>query len=587
LASTKRDGLRKNPEPSLISVEAVANSLASRPPAINGANVSLVSDIPMGDPTPRNDAMSRPNSDDWIEAETEELASHDKLHTYIWVKIADLPPGTKIYNCRPVYKEKINPETLKVERYKARFTIAAFSHTMKQGIDYDEKYASTANWSTIILILQLGVSRGWRIWLIDVKTFFLYGRLPLNTKVFMAPFPNHPLRPGWCLQLLAAIYGLPIAARCAQEELVANLTLDGLFIQADCDDCLFVMAPNPSGAEFVIGTHVDDSTCTGNQLGYELTVARLKSVFEITIVAEPKVILGVQLERDYNSKTLKLHQESFINQALAEFKLENSNCKDLPMDPGVANSVLKKIVGLQEKKDDASKSGGFESVCRSMIGKLLFLKCRPDVAFATSFMARFAACAGPDEFRRIKNIFLYLKKDPSRGIILSGIGNDSLSAFSDADLGGDPQSVRSTSGVILRMNGGGALFFSAKLQKKVSDSTFMAETYAAHRACKEILFFVDLCTFLKFKVTLPIPLCVDNGNVYNLNSGSINHAGSKHFRISQSFIVDCIRRGIVKMMKIDSRVNFSDALTKALGKVLHYQHCYDCFGDKLFRGVLE
>ena len=42
----------------------------------------------MGDPTSRSDAMSRPSADDWIEAESEELASHDKLNTYMWVKIS-------------------------------------------------------------------------------------------------------------------------------------------------------------------------------------------------------------------------------------------------------------------------------------------------------------------------------------------------------------------------------------------------------------------------------------------------------------------------------------------------------------------
>jgi len=590
LAAERRSSLRKNPEPSLISVEAVANSLASCRPAFpvnNGANVNLVSDVPMGDPTSRSDAMSRSNADDWIEAESEELASHDRLNTYMWVKISDLAPGTKIYNCRPVYKEKINPETLKVERHKARFTIGAFKHTMKQGIDYDEKYASTANWSTIILILQLAVSRGWRIWLIDVKTFFLYGRLPLTSKVYMQPFPNHPSRPGWCLQLLAAIYGLPVAARQAQKEFVTALLLDGLFNQAPCDDCLFIMAPNPSGAMFALSTHVDDSTCTGNQLGYELTIARLKSVFEITIVPEPKVILGVQLERDYNAKTLKLHQTNYINKAITEFELDHANCKILPMDPGVANAVLKKIVEMQGRKNNPPKAGGLESLARAMVGKLLYLKCRPDVAFATSFMARFAACAGPDEVRLLKNIFLYLKNDPSRGIVLKGNGDDSLSAFSDADLGGDPQSTKSTSGVTLHMNGGGALFFASKLQRKVADSTFMAETYAAHRACREILFFVDLCKALGLKITLPIPLSVDNDNVFNLNTESINHAGSKHFRIAQCFIVDCIRRGIVKMVKVDSRRNHADLLTKALLRALHNAHADTCFGDKHSGGVLE
>ena len=170
----------------------------------------------------------------------------------------------------------------------------------------------------------------------------------------MRPFPNHPSRPrpDWILQLLASIYGLPVAARQAQKEFVIGLTKDGLFTQATCDDCLFIMTPNPSGAMFVLSTHVDDSTCTGNQLGYELTVARLKSIFEITIVPEPKLILGVQLERDYDAKTLKFHQENYISKALSEFKLDGSNCKDLPMDPGVANAVLKKIVELAASKNN-------------------------------------------------------------------------------------------------------------------------------------------------------------------------------------------------------------------------------------------
>ena len=65
-------------------------------PKSNNANVSLISDVPLGDSTSRSDAMSRSNADDWIAAETEELASHDKLQTYIWVKEADLIPGSKI-----------------------------------------------------------------------------------------------------------------------------------------------------------------------------------------------------------------------------------------------------------------------------------------------------------------------------------------------------------------------------------------------------------------------------------------------------------------------------------------------------------
>ena len=84
----------------------------------------------------------------------------------------------------------------------------------------------------------------------------------------------------------------------------------------------------------------------------------MNSIFEITIVPEPKLILGVQLERDYDAKTLKLHQENYINKALSKFKLDGSNCKDLPMDPSVANAVLKKVVELAASKNNPAQVGG-------------------------------------------------------------------------------------------------------------------------------------------------------------------------------------------------------------------------------------
>jgi hypothetical protein len=248
------------------------------------------------------------------------------------------------------------------------------------------------------------------------------------------------------------------------------------------------------------------------------------------------------------------------------------------MDPGVASTVLKKIVELSKAKGKTTEQG-HETELRAKVGKLIYLKTRPDLAYATGFMARFCHSAGKEEVRNVNNIFLYAKKDPSRGIILNGDPDYILEAYADADLGGNPHSVKSTSGVVICMGNGGALLYRSKLQRMVADSTGMAEVYAAHRACRELQFFIDLCKELAMPIVLPIPLCVDNESVFKLNSGAINHAGSKHYRIAQAFIVDMINAGKIKLVKIDTKKNRSDQLTKALGRQLHGVHSSANFGD--------
>ena len=46
---------------------------------------------------------------------------------------------------------------------------------MKQGIDYKEKYAATAHWSTYIIVLTYAATKDYDLTLFDIKTFFLYG----------------------------------------------------------------------------------------------------------------------------------------------------------------------------------------------------------------------------------------------------------------------------------------------------------------------------------------------------------------------------------------------------------------------------
>jgi hypothetical protein len=60
-----------------------------------------------------------------------------------------------------------------VEKLKARFVPKGFSQ--KEGIDYDETFASVAKYTSIKVVIFNAAEMGWRIHQMDMKTAFLNG----------------------------------------------------------------------------------------------------------------------------------------------------------------------------------------------------------------------------------------------------------------------------------------------------------------------------------------------------------------------------------------------------------------------------
>jgi len=73
-----------------------------------------------------------------------------------------------------VYKLKRNSDG-EVVKHKAR--LVAKGYVQKQGVDFEEVFASVARLDTIRLILALAANRGWQVHHLDVKSAFLNGEL--------------------------------------------------------------------------------------------------------------------------------------------------------------------------------------------------------------------------------------------------------------------------------------------------------------------------------------------------------------------------------------------------------------------------
>ena len=96
---------------------------------------------------------------------------HSIMKNDVW-EIVPRPEGKSVVTSRWLYKLKHAADG-SVEKYKARFVARGFSQV--EGIDYDETFASVAQYTSIRSLISIAAEMGWKIHQIDVKTAFLNG----------------------------------------------------------------------------------------------------------------------------------------------------------------------------------------------------------------------------------------------------------------------------------------------------------------------------------------------------------------------------------------------------------------------------
>ncbi|KAM2449967.1 hypothetical protein PS1_020004 [Malus domestica] len=123
----------------------------------------------------------------------------------------------------------------------------------------------------------------------------------------------------------------------------------------------------------------------------------------------------------------------------------------------------------------------------SAVGSIMYaIVCtRPDIAHAVGVVIRFLSNPGKDHWEAVKWIVRYLK-GTSKICLCFGSSKPILEGFTDADMGGDLDGIKSTSGYLFTF-AGGAVSWQSKLQKCVALSTTDAKYIAATEACKELL----------------------------------------------------------------------------------------------------
>ncbi|KAD3640186.1 hypothetical protein E3N88_29409 [Mikania micrantha] len=237
----------------------------------------------------------------WVEAMQLELLKFKKQQ--VW-ELVSLPPGKCAIGTKWVFRNKTD-EKGQIIKNKARLVVQGFCQ--EEGIDYDETFAPVARLEAIRLFLAYAALHKLKVFQMDVKSAFLYGKIKEEVYVCQPPGFEDNKHPDWVYKLDKALYGLKQAPRaCAMGELQFFLGLqikqkpDGIFIHQskytkellkkfdlqNCKPC-----PNPMSTTTQLdadlkGTSVDETLyrCMIGSLMY-LTASRPDIMFATCVCA--------------------------------------------------------------------------------------------------------------------------------------------------------------------------------------------------------------------------------------------------------------------------------------------------------------
>lgn len=440
--------------------------------------------------------------------------------------------------------------------YKSR--LVALGFWQSYGLDYFDTYAPTASYTTFrTLLAHKARSKNRKIKHVDVERAYLnadlhetiYVEIP---KEFKARYPPNSV---WLLH--KALYGLKQSGREWNSDIHATFVSMG-FKPCVSDPCLYVKT---DGREIVyILLYVDDIFISyENENTFNLILKDLTNKYRIKNLGDVCKALGLNIHT--HSDSTLISQYDYTMSVLRKFGYENTIPSQLP----TYKEIPTNIESCELKRLSTHSPS-------ELVGALLWLArlTRPDIAYAVAYLSQHVNDTTMIPYILAAKILKYLRYTATYCIRYK-LTHDNLVFYADSDFANCRNTRKSQSGFISFLSGGPISWTSQK-QSTVALSSTEAEIYALSIAIQECLFFYHLMREMKMNVSIPFTIYEDNAQTKIRAETNIRSKLLKHIDVRYQFINECVRGGIVKIVKIDTKHNISDTFTKPLPKTQFYHH---------------
>ena len=494
-------------------------------------------------PTSVQNALKDPN---WRAAMQLEFDALQANRTW---RLVPRPPGARIISGKWVFKVKTNSDG-SLDRYKARWVVRGDSQ--RPGIDFGETFSPVVKPTTIRIILSIIASKQWPAHQLDVTNAFLHGHL--DEQVFCQQPTGFvdPEQPDAVYLLSRSLYGLRQAPRAWFQSFVSFVTSIG-FNQTRSDSSLFVYRDSDQMAYLLL--YVDDMVLSASTTSLlQHIIMRLRSAFAVKDMGPLQYFLGIDVKR--NKDGFFLSQSQYVVDLLERAGLSNCKPADTPADtkPKVSSDDGKLL-------DDGSSY-------RSLAGALQYLTItRPDIAYAVQQVCLHMHAPRDCHLAMIKRILRYVKGTTAFGIQLHASSTPTITAYTDTDGAGCPDTRRSTSGFCVFF-GDALISWSSKRQPTVSRSSTEAEYRGIANVVAECTWLRHLLGELYIDVPKATIAYCDNVSSVYMSKNPVHHRRTKHIELDVHFVREKVSLDELRVLHVPSSRQLADIFTKGLPRIL-------------------
>jgi len=429
-----------------------------------------------------------------------------------------------------------------------------------------ETFAPVVAWSSVRLFTILALTLNWDTSSIDFSNAFVQAKLETPVWIHLPRGFQSPRGKSTCLQLVKSLYGLSVAPRLWFEHVLEAFTDQG-FKQSTLDPCflfkdtiMVVLYVDDVGIAYANESDLNKLLDSLEQRGLQFTKEGTFTDF-----------LGIKFVKDATNNTVTLTQKGLIQRIIDATGMSDCNPNWTP--------AIQLPLGIDPDGEPYNESWSYPSI----VGMLLYLSTntRPDIAFAVSQVARFNHSPKKSHATAIKTIVRYLHRTADKGTIVRPTGDLSIDCYVDADFAGlhgrdpdyEPSSAKSRTGYIITL-GGCPILWKSKLQTEISLSTLESEYSALSASMRTLIPLRSLLSEVvaalrlppQFKSTIRCRVFEDNNGALLLATKQRITNRTKYFLVKWHFFWSHVTNGDVSILKVDTKEQWADYLTKGLNR---------------------
>jgi hypothetical protein len=469
--------------------------------------------------------------------------------------VFEVVPNTSNITPKPiplrwVYDYKFDSDGYLV-RLKARLCVRGD----KQPLNELETYAATLAAETMRFLLALAAYFDLEMRQYDAVTAFLNAELDEVIYTMLPPgFGAKELV--WLLR--RALYGLRRSPHLWHNELSGFLQSLGLEPVPGVN-CIH------HNDWLVVFFFVDDIICLyrkEDQERFNEFEGKLAGKYELRMMGEPHMFLGVEIQRDRSKRSLAISQTAYIDKITKRFE------RSLLPHPVYTPLPSKPLTSF-----DGQASDGQIQEAQEKVGSLGFAACitRADIALAASLLGEYLKNPSPEHIHAANHCLTYLRDTRKYAIVfVGGSPMQLIHISSDASFANDLRTRHSRQGYCFTMFDG-LVAWKATKQRTVTTSSTEAELLAASFVGKEVIWWKSFFNEINFKLPEEISIKCDNTQTIRLLKEETPKLNTKlrHVDIHHHWLRQEVQAKKIQVEWIPTAEMPADGFTKPLSRQKH------------------